>query len=160
LLGLSEEKIAELTDYARDDQDSLLIAPLAYHRTSGSSSDTVVFPLYWRFHRKDMDATVVTGLYWDFQWPEENKRLQVAPGYLRWDRPGETTHIAGPVSWSTGKGAQRGSWSFHMVPLVSMWRYHPDHFKWRALFWAFGHEREYNRHQYTVFWYKTDVNGG
>jgi len=100
----------------------------------------------------------VSGLYWDFRWPKEDKHLQVAPGFLRWDQPKETTTIVGPVSWSTGKGATRGAWSFHLVPLLSMWRYNPDHFKWRALFWMFGHEREGTRSQTTIFWYTTDVH--
>ncbi len=149
--------IPALTYASREADRRLVVAPLVYHQSDKTTSDTVAFPFYWHFRRPTIDATVVSGLYWDFKWPEENKRLQVAPGFMRWDRPQETTYLAGPVSWSSGKGSKLGSWSFHVAPLVSVWKNHPDHLKWRALFWCFGYEREYERKQYTYLWaIKTD----
>ena len=127
--------------------EDFLIAPLVYHLENQAETNTIVFPFYWHFRRAEagaeiFDAHVASGVWWDFAWPNEGKRLQVAPGYVRFDAPDEEFHIAGPISWSVGKGDEADAWSFHVFPFFSAWSYHPGHFKWRALLFAAGYERE------------------
>ena len=149
--------IPPLLAYADKIRDqTFLIAPLVWHSADRERSDTVVFPFYWSFRGPRLDATVVSGLWWDFDWHTEGKRLRIAPGYLNWDDPEESFYIAGPVSWSRGRGAQEQAWSFHLVPALSVWSYHPEHIKWRALIAAFGYERERDTEQLMFFGVKTE----
>lgn len=135
------------------DGEDWLLAPLVYRRDDGQSSDFVVFPLWWDFKGGEIDATIVSGLWWDFAWKRDGERLQVAPGYLRWEDREETLTIAGPVSWSNGKDNQ--AWSFHVFPFYSSWSYHPEHIKWRVLFGALGYERERDTEQWMLLWLRT-----
>lgn len=147
--------------------EDFLIAPFVYHLENQAETNTIVFPFYWHFRRAEagveiFDATVASGLWWDFQWPNEGKRLQIAPGYVRFEEPDEELHIAGPISWTNGKGAQSQAWSFHVFPFFSMWSYHPGHFKWRALLFAAGYEVEERdgkapKEQWMFFGLKTDA---
>jgi len=149
--------IPPLLAYASQIRDeTFLIAPGVWHSADRERSDTVVFPFFWNFRDPKLDATVISGLWWDFQWPTEGKRLRLAPGYLNWDDPEESFYIAGPVSWSRGRGDQAQAWSFHLVPAFSVWSYHPEHLKWRALIAAFGYEREHDTEQLMFFGVKTE----
>ncbi len=147
--------------------EDFLIAPFVYHLDNQAETNTIVFPFYWHFRRAEagveiFDATVASALWWDFAWPNEGKRLQIAPGYVRFDEPDEELHIAGPISWTKGKGAQEQAWSFHVFPFFSMWSYHPGHFKWRALLFAAGYEVEERegkapKEQWMFFGLKSDA---
>lgn len=135
------------------DGEDWLLAPLVYRRDNKVTSDLVVFPFLWDFKGPELDATVISGLWWDFHWRADRERLQIAPGYLRWDDPTETLTIAGPVAWSSSKDS--AATSFHVFPLYSQWSFHPQHVKWRVMFGALGYERERDVEQWMIFWVKT-----
>jgi hypothetical protein len=137
--------------------ETFVIAPGVWHSADAQRADTVVFPFYWRFADPTFDATVVSGVWWDFKWPSEAKRLLIAtPLYINWVDPEESFHIVGPVSWSRGRGEQAQAWSFHVVPFASVWSYHPDHIKWRALLFVAGYEREYDKRQILIMGVKSE----
>jgi hypothetical protein len=148
--------IAPLAAYSKKSKEgSFLIAPGVWRRTTKAAAETVVFPFYWSLRRDKVIARGASGLWWDIAWPQENKRLRLAPAFVRWDSPKETLLIAGPVSWSVGKGAHTGAWSFHVPPFFSVWSYHPGHIKWRAMMYGIGYEREGDSRQYMALGVKT-----
>lgn len=135
------------------DGEDWLLAPFVYRRDNKVTSDLVVFPFVWDFRGPELDATVISGVWWDFHWRADHERLQIAPGYLRWDDPTETLTIAGPIAWSTSKDSPASS--FHVFPVYSQWSFHREHVKWRVLFGALGYERERDVEQWMIFWVKT-----
>ncbi len=142
-----------LTYWSTVDDESLLLAPLVYLRSDPLTSDTVVFPFWWDFRGEDLHATVASGFWWDFEWRASQRRLQLAPGYLHWEDREEDFRIAGPISWSKSKVDL--AWSFHVFPFASVWSFHPDHVRWRALLGALGYERERDVEQWMVLGIRT-----
>jgi hypothetical protein len=142
-----------------DKGEQRAIGPGIWYSKAASASDLIVFPFFWDIARPSFDVTMAAGVYWSFAWRGEasghERSLLLTPGYARYDDHEETLHVAGPVAFSRGKGDHAAAWSTHLGPLLSLYSYHANHFRWKALMGVLGYEREGDVEQYTFFFVKT-----
>jgi hypothetical protein len=143
-----------------DDDAQRALGPGIWYAKDKSSADLIVFPFYWDIERPSFDVTMAGGVYWRFGWRKDrgegaDRSLLLTPGYARYEDEDETLHVAGPVAFSGGKGQHKDAWAVHLGPALSLYSYHADHFRWKALMGVLGYEREGDTEQFTFFFVKT-----
>ena len=95
--------------------------------------------------------------WWHFERRDEGKRLSLLfPLGFRRSTPEERTWLALNTVYTRGAGSHAGAWSFHFFPLLSLSRFHADHFKWQVLMGMLGHEHDAQRGRWRALWIWTD----